>query len=177
MNKLSDIDLSLSQGQLYGTKQFVALWIAVVSASLLIIVGIISVVLSCIEWDSEIFVVGILLMLMGIAFLSVLIYCFVKDKKIKRRVVLWLEDAEKTTAYSSKVDEFRVGLSSAVKIRVKFNLNGLTYTRESSVKAFGGRPGYHDAFKRYMDKQIRILYSVKYDEVLILKPTEKSAQL
>ncbi len=139
MNKISDIDVSLSQGQLYGNKHLIVLWFGIISSSLLIIVGIISLVLSCIEWDSEIFVAGVLCPLLGIAFLSVLIYCLVKDKKIKKRVAIWLDDAIKTAAYSSKVDDFRAVFQPlSVKIQVKFSLNGLTYIRESSATCFGG---------------------------------------
>lgn len=173
MSKLSDVDVSLSQGQLYSAKHFVTLWLAVVSSSLLVIVGIICIVLSCIEWNSEIFIVGFLCVLTGIGLLGVWIYCFIKDKKIKKRVSVWLDDAVKTTAISSKVGEFRAGSQpSSVKISVKFGLNGITYTRESTATCFGGKPGYLGAFSRYADKQIEVLYSPKYDEVLILKQTE-----
>lgn len=173
MNKLSDVDVSLSQGQLYSSKHIIVLRLALISASLLIIAGIMSLVLSCIEWDKEIFVSAILCTLMGIGFLSVLIYCFAKDKKIKKQVVTWLSDAVKTTAISSKVGEYRAGLQpSSVKIRVEFSLNGLTYSRESTAACFGGKPGYLGAFKPYTDRKIKILYSPKYDEILILKATE-----
>ncbi len=173
MNKLSDIDISLSQGQLYSRKHFIVLWLALISSSLLIVLGIISLVLSCIEWDREILFVAILCILIGIAFLVVLVYCFVKDRKIKRRVIIWLEDAVKLTAMANKVDEFRAGFQLlSVKLRVEFNLNGVPHVCESSAKCFGGKPGYLGAFRRYVDKKIDILYSPKYDEVLILKATE-----
>ncbi|MCH5157816.1 MAG: hypothetical protein J1F33_01340 [Clostridiales bacterium] len=170
MNKYSDVDVSLSQGQLYGTKHFVVLWLGNISSSLLIVVGIILMVLSCTEWNSQMFIVALLGILVGMGFFSVLIYCFVKDKKTKRQVVMWLSDAIKTTAFSKKVDEYRAGFQpSAVKIRVEFSLNGIKYVRESSATCFGGRPGYLGTFKPYANKRIDILYSPKYDEVLILK--------
>lgn len=173
MNKLSDIDISLSQGQLYSRKHFIVLWLALISSSLLIILGIISLVLSCIEWDREILFVAILCTLIGIAFLVVLVYCFVKDRKIKRRVIIWLEDAVKLTATANKVDEFKAGFQPlSVKLRVEFSLSGVPHVCESSAKCFGGKPGYLGAFRRYADKKIDILYSPKYNEVLILKTTE-----
>lgn len=172
VNKISDIDVSLSHGQLYSTKHIIVLWFAFISSSLLITVAIISLVLSCIEWDSTIFFVGIMGILTGVGFLIVSIYCFVKDKKIKWRVSVWLEDAVKTTAFLSKVDAFRAGFQPlSVKIRVKFSLNGATYVRESSATCFGGKRGYLGTFKRFVDKKIEILYSPMYDEVLILKET------
>ncbi len=142
MNKLSDIEVSLSQGQLYGTKHFIVLCLAFVSSSLLIIVAIVSLVLSCIEWDIFIVLVCIICIIIGVGFLSVSIYCFVKDRKIKRRVVIWLEDAVKTSALSSKVDEFRAGLQPlSVKIQVQFSLNGVTYVRDSRATCVGGQRG------------------------------------
>ena len=173
VNKLSDVDISLSQGQLYSAKNLVILWLGAISSSLLIAVGIISFVFSCIEWDGVIFFVACMSFFFGIGLLAFFVYLFVRDKKIKKKVVLWLEDAVKTTAYSSKIDEWSIGFyPSVIKICVKFSLNGLTYSRESSGTNVGGKPGYLGVFKRYADKEISILYSPKYDEVLILKATE-----
>lgn len=172
MNKVSDIDVSLSQGQLYGTKHFIVLWLSIIISSLLVAIGIILLTLFCIEleWNGEIFFSCVFCIIIGSGFLISMIYCFVKDKKIKKCVSLWLEDAVKITALTNKVDEFRAGFQPlSVKICVKFNLNGLTYFRESSAKCFGGKPGYLGVFKHYMDKEISILYSPKYDEILLLK--------
>lgn len=90
MNKVSDIDVSLSQGQLYGAKHLIVLWFSVIISSLLVAIGIISLTLFCIEldWDWEILFSCVACILVGVGFLIIMIYCFVKDKKIKKCVSL-----------------------------------------------------------------------------------------
>lgn len=170
MNKISDIDVSLSQGQLYSTKHFIVLWFAFISSSLLIIVGIVSLVLSCIEWDSEILIGGILCILIGIGFLIVVSYCLMKDKKIKRQAVIWLEDAIELKAHSHKIDEHRLGFQpKATKIQIDFILNNNHYKIESTCKVFGCYEGCVGCFNKYADRDVNILYSPKYNEVFIIK--------
>lgn len=170
MNKLSDIDVSLSRGQLYGKKQLVVGWIGIISAVLLMTLGIASIILSCIEWDVQIFSSALMGVVIGAAFLAVLIYYFIQDKMIKKEVSLWLQDASIVQATSEEVDSFRAGFQPiGVKIRVRFDINGIAYARESTTKVFGGKIGYSNAFKKYTNRKIKIMYSPKYDEVMILK--------
>lgn len=170
MINISDIDVSLSQGQLYRIIHFIILWFAFISSSLLIIMGIVSLVISCIEWDSEIFIAGIICIFMGICFLIVITHCLIKDKKIKRKVVIWLEDAKELKAYSKKIDEHRLGMQpKSTKIQIDFTLNNNRYKIESTYKVFGGYEGSVSCFNKYADRDVNILYSPKYNEVLILK--------
>lgn len=170
INRLSDIDVSLSQGQLYHTKHLIVLWLAFISSSLLIIMGIISLVLSCIKWDKKIFIVGVLCMLIGIMFFIISIFCLVKDNKAKRRIAIWLEDAVELKAHSQKINERRLGIQlKATKIQVNFTLNNDCYIVESTYKVFGGYEGCVGCFNKYANRDVNILYSAKYNEVMILK--------
>ena len=170
MNKLSSIDVSLSRGQLYGKKQFIVGWIAIISAIILMLIGSISFVLAVMDWDSQIFIVAILCVIIGIAFLVTIICQFQKDKKTKKEVSLWIKDAIQIRAIAEVMDSFRAGFQPiGVKICVKFYIGEIAYVRESTVKPLGGKIGYSSAFKRYLNRPIEILYSPMYDEVLILK--------
>ncbi|GHV02932.1 hypothetical protein FACS1894211_15200 [Clostridia bacterium] len=77
----------------------------------------------------------------------------------------------KRGAYSSKIDEVRsvVWQPKAIKIQVRFKIAGQQHKKESTAKVLGGWKGYLGAYKKYADGEIRILYSPKYDEGLIVK--------
>lgn len=168
--KLFNIDVSLSRGILYGNKQFVVGGIAIASSVLLIILGIASLILTCLEWDAQIFFCAIASALIGITFLVVMIYCLIKDKKNKKDVSLWIEDAIKVHGIAEKIDAFRPGFQPiCYKIRVKFYIGETSYMRESTTKGLFGMKGFNNVFKKYADKSVELLYSPTYDEVLILK--------
>jgi hypothetical protein len=123
-----------------------------------------------VEWDSLTIFGMVGGDIFSFAFLAVLI--FIKNDNNKRRdkIILCLEDAIETTAKSVKIGEIRLGFQpKSVKIQVRFKVNGKTYIRESTAKVFGGWEGYLGVYKKYADREICILYSQKYDEVLILK--------
>lgn len=145
-------------------------WIAIICAILLIIVGCGSLVISFIEWDSQIFIVAILCDVIGTGFLAILIYQFRNDKKIKKEVALWIKDAISLYATVEVIGSFRAGCQPrCIKICVNFDIEGRVYARESTVKVLGGKKGFSSAFKKYANKTIKILYSPLYDEVLILR--------
>lgn len=41
--------------------------------------------------------------------------------------------------------------------------------RESTARVYGGGEGYVGCFNKYADREVNILYSPKFDEVMILK--------
>jgi len=108
-----------------------------------------------------------------IALLSIFIFIKIQNIKHKGKIMIWLEDAIETTAYSKQVSQIWLGLRKGVKIQVTFKINGKTYKRESTAKVIRGQKGHLVAYKKYVDREIRILYSEKYDEVLILKDQDK----
>ncbi len=57
----------------------------------------------------------------------------------------------------------------ATKIRIDFYCNDAAFRKESTVKVFGGQSGYVGCFNNYADKEVNILYSPQYDEVMIIK--------
>ena len=164
-----NIDISLSLGQLiYGKK-----WIPVI---FLLFIGllfpILTLVMFCfpIEWDSIMIVSIVLMNLLCFAILGLPLYIIIKDKRNKKQVKIWMQDAVKLEAYCKKLDEYKLMfLLNGIRIQVSFEINGIKYVRNSTGKTFAGGKAYLATFIKYADREINILYSPKYDEVMILK--------
>lgn len=172
--QVSDIDISLSHGQLFGKKQWTTILLFMIAPFILEIVTIILFIVPFVVPDAEFEAPIIIIILFGnILFLSLLTFFIsikVKDYKLKKRVSLWLDDAVETKAYSKQTGEQKLPfLPKGITIQVKFEIEGKKYVRDSGIKVFGGGKGYLATFKKYADREINILYSPKYDEVLILK--------
>ncbi|MDE7167771.1 MAG: hypothetical protein K2O28_02855 [Clostridia bacterium] len=106
---------------------------------------------------------------------------FVINGKRRREILKWGEDAIELYAYSKCVGEQDNHNPHAVfgnlifgpsfaKIEVKFELDGKHFIKMSGKL---GRLGPDDGFSRvwldYRDRAIRIMYSPKYDQVIVLK--------
>lgn len=76
---------------------------------------------------------------------------------MKKEIKLWMQDAIETDAYCVCVDK-RIFTSM---ILVTFNYKGEKKSITSN--------GYSWIFNKYVNQQIKILYSPKYGEVMILK--------
>lgn len=167
---LSNIEASLSCGNFLSKKQLGFLYISMVICLIMPLLTLILIIIPQVEWDSKLILTMTLVNIIFLSFLGVMIYVKVKNDKIKKKIIMWLYDAVELKAYCKKVDENRLGIQpKAVKIQVKFEYNNKTYSRESTAKIFGGQQGYLSIYKKYVNKKIRILYSPKYDEVMILK--------
>lgn len=88
---------------------------------------------------------------------------------LKRKICLWMKDAVALKAYSQKFEtraSFPTFNFHYIKIFISFSYNKQKKKRYSGDKRHSG---YDTVFYRYADKEIDILYSPKYDEVMILK--------
>jgi hypothetical protein len=171
--QISNIDVSLSLGQLLWKKQKKALWLFMIAPSLLplfTIVFAVVLLINKIQWDGIIIFVMVSFNLIFLLLLILPIYIIIKDRKNKNKIKLWLDDAIETKAYSKKTGELKLlFLPKGIVIQVTFKINNKNYIKDSTVKVFGGGKAYLASFKKYADREISILYSPKYDEVLILK--------
>lgn len=112
-----------------------------------------------------------------VAVLSTLFVVFlvliIKNEKHRKEIKLWLSDAVELTAYSKKIGERSSYASPRIyKVQVEFKYMDKRYSYESRGKPLGGfgvPDGYHGVFKDYLNREVTILYSPKYEEVMILK--------
>lgn len=88
----------------------------------------------------------------------------IKEGVIRRKIKRWLEDAVLLSAISKKL--LSAGIPSSSKIQIEFVYNG---KKKKQVSLPGKLLQIQTIFSRYADREIQILYSPKYDQVMILK--------
>lgn len=98
----------------------------------------------------------------------------IRNEKIRKEVLLWVEDAIELVAYARKLDEKRwVGLPM-IKLQIEFKIDGVNHVCTTENERRGlidlGRPvGYLSWISKYADRKINIFYSPKYNQVMVLK--------
>ena len=166
--KLSDVVFSLSLGGLISKRQLKFI-IAIIFISMLFPLITIGMVCTPFVWDTQRIICVIFANIISLSLLFFLIYVLVRDKINKKKVVIWLNDAIELKAYSKTTDRKKLPfLPRGITIEVVFKINNISYVREISKRNFGGGKAYYSIMK-YADREIDILYSPKYDEVIILK--------
>lgn len=98
----------------------------------------------------------------------------IKNEKIRKEVLLWIKDAVELTAYAKKLDEKRWVGVPMIKLQVEFTIDGINHICTTENERRGlidlGRPvGYFSWISKYADRKINILYSPKYNQVMVLK--------
>lgn len=123
------------------------------------------------------FAIGFLAMV-GCA--SVFLVDLIKNHRHVRAIRLWIQDAVPYTVFAEKVDEDGIEYrwahpSPGVRIVVRFRYQGRRITRFSGAGRNGlnTREGYYPGWKKYCDREIDILYSPKYDQVIVLKNSDR----
>lgn len=92
----------------------------------------------------------------------------IKDKRLKNKILPSLDDAIKLVAYSKTISNRKFGLQPKYyRIEESFTIAGKKCIDVSGSE--NGAKSYHKIFKSYHDREIEILYSPKFDQVLILK--------
>lgn len=94
-----------------------------------------------------------------------------------RDIKKWLKDAVLLPAQAMELGRIENGIiyRTKIKISIKFFYNEQKIIQKSGAKnkikenLFYINVGYDAIFLKYIDREIKILYSPKYDEVMILK--------
>lgn len=170
--KLSTIEGSLKHGRLWIGEWTLACYLSIC------ISFITSTILSIFfPQEYKLDLIGTIFAIVGMnlvsAFISILfIFILIKNHKHKKRILLWLKDVVEIETYSKKIDSYwnPASVISHIKIQVDFKFNEKIISKTSAGKVIGiTGEGYHKIWAKYADRKINILYSPKYDEVLILK--------
>ena len=180
--KVSEIEASLEQGRYFSGK-ILALLILCANAFVFyyLFLGVLSLVFFFNGNFSENYfdIVDFSIYGLCVVFSSgVCIWLLVINAKIKKKILLYVNDAIPLQAYSRKLSSFRtLGQPfPEVKIEVSFRIGDKRYTRISGDGKKRSKM-YQKIYRKYADREINILYSPKYDQVLILKdkkPTKKT---
>ena len=177
--KISQIEASLSQGRLFQKKWLVAIYTFIAVAVLSILFGVILIIANYVfDMGEELdFIFSmVFLILFVVLLLIVLILVLIKNQKTKKLVIMWVQDAVLLKAYTKKLDSFNTELPFLILpeqtlLEVHFVYSDKKQSQISKGAMIGGKKqkGHHKIFSKYADKEIDILYSPKYDQVLILK--------
>ena len=104
---------------------------------------------------------------------AILLVAWVRNSRSRKEILVWLEDAVELEAYSTSIPDIDSGVSKTLaRIQVDFDFNGerLSHVSEGRMIADKTSPdGYHAIWTDYADRKIKILYSQKYDQVIVLK--------
>ena len=126
------------------------------------------------------FILLIVLVVIGFSISPIVVFVILRrNEKIRKELNLWLDDAIEIKAYSKEIgDHIPSLLFPAAKIQVEFELNGDHYSFDSEGKQLWGEnpAGYHRVWADYIDKEIDILYSPNYKQVMVLKNKKNKAK-
>lgn len=178
MYDLKDIAASLQYGKPWSqfiTRSIFALIILFTACTILLII------VAVIELIELIFVAFVLFILVGL-----MIVYLVYVKRLKEKITLWMEDAVKLEAVSkaiSRYPEYSWNGNYSMKLKVMFEYDNTRYEKISGTPGYKKphdnslKAGYSLVFNRYADRKINILYSKKYNQVLILNATKQYSEI
>ncbi len=172
--KFEDIDATLNQGQIFSSKAWkiliIAFYVTIGIEFVICMIYFIGVLYEGSFVQSD-FIAIICCSVFSILFLIGTIIahkCLISKKK---KITALIEDSLLLKANATAIDEqilIRNFLALVgVALRVSFVHNGILCVRQSTYK---DKPLCLPVYKKYVDRDIIIAYSPKYDEVLLIKP-------
>lgn len=172
--KKKDVAATLENGRYLTGANLIAIYIGLISSLLLFVVVIFGLVI--VTFGFMVLTAPVLICMIGFTvlglILSAIFACQIrKNYLIGKKIDECFIDAIETVAMANIVDTFIHNIIfTQVKISVTFVIDGKAYTRISGEKNSNRfLNGYDKIFGRYVNRKIRILYSRKFDRVLILK--------
>ena len=123
--------------------------------------------------DFMIIVLGLIFVF--IVALMPLICIFLLFSKRKKKILIWLEDAIEGEGITKTIGKRKwMIVASLIKLKIEFTVNGVKYERYTGDEKvspywnYHANDGYYSGIEKFADKQVKVLYSPKYDEVMIL---------
>ena len=117
---------------------------------------------------------GFSILITAVVCVCIEIFIILRNQKVQKRTAALLEDVVELTANSITADALFVKgrRTPLYKLCVGFNFDGNKMILYSGHSAHADKPkggGYDSVYESYRDRTIRILYSQKHNQVLILK--------
>lgn len=185
-NRNPEIVATLKHGKIPTKRQLVFLWscqifIFVCAITLAIVMIIVNTSDSEEKMSaSEIAILSVCITFF-IAFVVCMIFLLTRHGKVKSEINQWLIDAVKLNAYCEEYGDtfvhplYRVGGVGDVKVTFKYK--GDHKALHSQLNNTGGK-NTSQAFRKFVNKEIVILYSPKYKQVMILdEPREQTMEI
>lgn len=175
---LKSIDASLQYGQYFSGKWMV-LFISLIAYCVVLILAffiwLILVKCGIEQYDNDAHVSMICCLCISILVIIGMLYVMYKNNRLKKKILLWLNDAVKLHATTRVLESFRTfGHPIAeTKLLIEFYYNDKKIICESGDNTkkdhWYKRNGFFKILSKYGNKNIKILYSPTYNQVLILK--------
>jgi len=167
-SKRYKIKSSLSYGKVFWGKSEYALYIFLFLPIMdpIITIGIIiTILLDKMQFTYEVITSVIFLNCFWGLIFGIVLWRFIHNNKLKKKIEIWLEDAVPIRASAKRLDLVDITYQP-YQIEVSFIFKDVRYKYISKP----GNPiiGYYKFFSEPV-KELKILYSPKYEEVLILK--------
>lgn len=160
---------SLQYGKIPSKGEYTLLWVFVYLLFLIPLTTIcIAITISCgvMSWEKEIIIALILVNVMFCIFIIITVYMLKYYRKLYKNIEEWIKDSVVTTATVKRMDL----VSSSYKpyqVEFNFEIDGQNFKRLSS--SGGVIVGLNKQLVKYHNKTVKILYSPKYDQVILLK--------
>ena len=171
MTNLTEIKATLKYGRFVQGWRISLLYITIFITCMMPVITIIMLISSLygvFTWEREMLFGIVFGNIFSITLGAICVYYLYRHKKVKNQVKNWLSDAILIKAKVSRMDI----LDSRYKpyqIKVEFSYNGKKYTHISEPGNFF--TGYRKIFLRFINKDCKILYSPKFNQVMFKKTT------
>lgn len=169
MYNINQIESTLKYGKIHTNRKLkffkILLIVSFIITIICFLIGAISVFLDVLNFDEIISFIGTIIFSTFI--LLSLLYVYIKNKKRNLEINKWLEDSVRCEAFVKRLDIENLKYQS-YQIEISF-----TYKNKKIKKVSGKfniiKDGLPKIFAKYHNKTLEILYSEKFDEILILK--------
>lgn len=128
-------------------------------------------VVNIIEYTSDDLPILIGTTIIALCDILIMSYFLYKRSFQRKKIIEWLADAVQLRAHSRAIDIFKMIFHPAdVELEVKFIYENIRHVKNSSnLTDILHKKGHDKIFRYFADREINILYSPSFDEVIILK--------
>lgn len=178
---ISRVALSFSKGDVSGQSRKLLIYLTTVTILFFVaLIALLAVVLFINykngEMNLTIAIIGIVGATIAVGLIvAYLIYYFRKNEKARKEILLRLKDAVPLRGYCKTIGTRKENVFTARKLQVDFDYNGEHFTRTTSSVVDESKfkpseaPGYYKMMSKYADREVDLLYSPAYDDVMISK--------
>lgn len=141
--------------------------VIIVSTSIFVAIGMVGIVATIVENNTE----NLLYLFVSVLFVPLGIATVVVEIKHKRKINGWLKDAVVLIGTCDYAEYNFTKIDGSCKIAITFECDGKELVRTTGSQNYHPltwtQDGHQKIFRKYVGKNIKILYSPTYDEIMI----------